>query len=76
MTAPIGTAMLRETINLSRNCCKKNAGKYLELTVYHKRGKPDACLMDSMALSIANCILLKMMSLLNSSMIKCPNLDV
>ena len=23
MTVPIGTAMLRETINLSRNCCKE-----------------------------------------------------
>ena len=63
MTVPIGTAMLRETINLSRNCCKKNAGKYLELNAYHKRGKPNACLTDSIALSTTNCISLKNNSL-------------
>ena len=56
--------MLLETINLSRNCCKKNAGKYLELNVYHRRGKPDACLTDSTALSMTNCILLKIATLL------------
>ena len=68
--------MLLETINLSRNCCKKNAGKYLELNVYHKRGKPDAYFTDSMNLFLTNCILLKMMSLLISSLIKYPSLDV
>ena len=57
MTVPIGTAMLQETINLSRNCCKKNAGQYLELNAYHKRGKPNACLTDSIALSMTNCSL-------------------
>ena len=56
--------MLLETINLSRNCCKKNAGKYLELNAYHKRGKPNACLTDSIALSMTNCILLKIATLL------------
>lgn len=61
--------MLRETINLSRNCCKKNAGKYLELNAYHKRGKPNAYLTDSIALSMTNCIL-KIKNL-----IKYPNLD-
>ena len=59
MTVPIGTATLQETINLSKNCCKKNAGKYLELNAYHKRGKPNACLTDSIALSMTNCYILK-----------------
>ena len=61
--------MLRETINLSRNCCKKNAGKYLELNAYHKRGKANACLTDSIALSTTNCILLKRLVFLSAVLI-------